>query len=188
MKRIAIVVGLVSLFTFCKKTKEDVKELLDVTFSFSVKNDFSLPKISGVERSVPDSVISVKTPGIANSMPDEFKKNNANIDKLKSIKVEGVVLNIKSPSSQTFAFMKSIKIFMGADGIGETLLASKSNINSISPASGTLSLDTQGGDISAYIKNPTYYIRTETSIVKTYTSDITVGSDIKFQVVANALN
>lgn len=187
MKRFTLFICLISLFASCKKNKDDVKELLDIPFSFSMKNEFTLPGM-GIEKDAPDSVVSIKSPYITNTIPDEFKKNNANIEKIKSISIEGVVLTIKSPDKQTFAFMKSIEVYLGADGIEETLVASKSGINTISPASTTLSLDTKGADIAPYVKNPTYYIRTKTSIVKTYKDDILLGSEIKLKAVANALN
>ena len=188
MKRTALFICLLPLLFSCKKTKDDIKELLDIPFSFSMKNDFTLPKIAGNEVNVPDSIISIKSPNIINTIPDEFKKNNANIDKVKSISIEGVELTIKTPAGKTFAFMKSIELYIGADGIPETLIASKTDINKITPASSTLILETKGGNISAYIKNPTYYIRTKTAIVNTYNQDILVGSEIKLKVVANALN
>ena len=187
MKRFTLFICLISLFASCKKTKDDVKELLDIPFSFSMKNDFTLPGIGG-EVTVKDTAISIKSPYVTNTIPDEFKKNNANIEKIKSISIEGVELTIKTPAGQTFAFMKSVEIYLGADGIGETLVASKSGINTISPAPTTLSLDTKGANIAPYVKNPTYYIRTKTSIVKTYKDDILLGSEIKLKAVANALN
>ena len=187
MKRITLFICLISLFASCKKTKDDVKSILDIPFSFSMKNDFTLPGM-GIEKDVPDSVVSIKSPNINNTIPDEFKKNNANIDKVKSISIEAVELTIKAPTGQTFAFMKSIEVYLGADGIGETLIASKSGINTITPAPTSLNLETHNANIIAYIKNPTYYIRTKTALLKTYKNDILLGSEIKLKAVANVLN
>jgi len=187
MKRITLFICLISLFASCKKTKDDVKSIFDIPFTFSMKNDFTLPG-AGFVIPVNDTAISIKSDNIANTIPDEFKKNNANIDKVKSISIEGVELTIKSPAGQTFSFMKSIEVYLGADGIGETLIASKSGINTITPAPTSLSLDTKNANIIAYIKNPTYYIRTKTTIVSTYKDDILLGSEIKLKAIANIVN
>jgi hypothetical protein len=188
MKRIALFICLISLFASCKKSKDDVKELLDIPFSFSMKNDFTLPKAADSVYNIPEFPVSVKSDNIVNTIPDEFKKNNADINKVKSISIDGVELTIKSPAGQSFSFMKSIEVYLGANGIGETLIASKSGINTISPEPTSLSLDSKNANIIAYVKNPTYYIRTNTTIVKTYKNDILLGSEIKLKAVANIAN
>jgi hypothetical protein len=180
----ALFLMLVAPFVSCKKTKE----LLDVSFSFSTNSTFTLPKISSQEHAVVDSVVTITTPDITNTIPDEFKKNNADINKVKSISVQSLSLAIQSPSGQTFAFMKSIKIYLGASGLGEVLIASEDNINTISPAPTTLDLSVANADIVKYIKNPTYYLKIETALVKTYTQDIVVASTIGFKAVANPIN
>lgn len=187
MKRFALFISLITLLSSCKKSKDEVKELLDIPFSFSMKNDFTLPG-AGVVIQVKDTAVSVKSDNIVNTIPDEFKKNNADINKVKSISIEGVELTIKSPAGQTFNFMKSIEVYLGADGMPETLIASKEGINTISPTPTSLSLDSKNANIIAYIKNPTYYIRTKTTIVKTYEKDIVIGSEIKLKAVANVAN
>lgn len=189
MKRITLFICLITLFASCKKTKEDVKAILDIPFSFSTKNDFTLPGTHSPVIAVPDSVpaASIKTPDIENTIPDEFKKNNADINKLKSISIEAVILTVKTPVGQTFAFMKSLKIYLGSNGKGEKLIATKDNIDLLPPSS-TLSLDAQSADIVEYIKSPTYFLRIETKLKETYNEDIELGSEIKFKAVANVLN
>src|SRR6478752_3383672 len=94
----------------CKKAKE----LLDITFRFSTKNDITLPKMSDTEHALVDSTLTITTPEITNTIPDEFKKNNADINKVKELTIEGLDLTIKSPTGQTFGFMKTIEIYIGA--------------------------------------------------------------------------
>ena len=184
MKKIIFFICLIAVIASCKKTKE----LFDIPFSFKTTNDFTLPKIADKEVNVPDTMLSIKTPEITNTIPDEFKKNNADIDKLKSISIESIVLTIKNPPGQTFGFMKSIKVYMGATGKPEKLIATKYDINLITPPPTVLNLTAENADIVDYIKGPTYYLKVETSLVKTYTQDITVSSEIKFKAVANPLN
>lgn len=184
MKKLASLFCLLVVFTSCKKTKE----LLDIPFSFSTKNDFTLPKTASQEYTVPDSLVAIKTPDMVNTIPGEFQKNNLDINKIKSLSLESIQLTIQTPPSQTFAFMKSIRVYFGTTGVGEVLIATKDNINTISPAPTSLSLDAQGADVAPYIKGATYYLRVETRLVKTYTQDISVNSEIKFRAVANPLN
>lgn len=168
----------------CKKAKE----LLDVTFRFSTKNDITLPKLSDTEHAVVDSILTITTPEITNTIPDEFKKNNADINKVKELTIEGLDLTIKSPTGQTFGFMKTIEIYIGATGKGEQLIATRTDIQNITPAPTVLSLAPENANIIDYIKGPTYYLKVKAGISKTYTADINIGSEIKFKAVANPLN
>lgn len=184
MKKVVLFLGILVSLASCKKAKE----LLDITFRFTAKNDFTLPKAADQVVPVPDSLISIRTPDIVNTVPDEFKKNNADINKVKSVTIEGIDLNIKSPAGQTFGFLKSVSIYLNAPGKAETLIATKTGINTMNPEPTSLSLDPQNTNLVDYIKGPTYFLRIETRIVKTYTQDITIGSEIKFKAVANPLN
>ena len=98
------------------------------------------------------------------------------------------MFRIKAPESQNFGFMKSIKLYIGSAGKGEKLIASKDNINTINPSPKILFLNVEDSNIAEYIKSNTYDIKIQMSIVKTYTTDITISSDIKGKVVANPIN
>ena len=184
MKKFVFLLCFAAMLSSCKKAKD----LLDISFSFSTTNDFTLPKFTDQVVALPDSVVSIQTPAITNTAPDEFKKNHADINKLKSLKIESIVLTIKSPPGQTFSFMKSIKVYLGSQGIPEKLIATRNDINLITPPTTTLSLTQENADLIDIIKAPTYYLRVETALVSTYTQDITIGSTIKFNAVANPLN
>ncbi len=188
MKYISLVFCSLLLFASCKKDKEDLKEILDVSFQFSTNNLFTLPKVADSVHNIPDSTITVTTPSIVNTAPDEFKKNKADINKLKSLTIENVQLTVKTPAGQTFAFMKSISIYISATGKPEVLIATKNDINKISPASGILQLTAQKADISEYLKGADYKLRIQTALVKTYTNDIAVNCEVKYLAVANPLN
>lgn len=184
MRAIVFVTIILSLFVSCKKTKE----LFDIPFNYTAKNDFTLPKVADQEHDVPDSTVRITTPDITNTAPDEFKKNNANINSIKSVSIQEINLSISPPSTQNFSFLKSIKIYLGSQGKAERLIATKDNINTISPAPTSLSLAPENADIAEYIKSPTYYLKVEMVLIKTYTQDIPLHSEIKFHVVANPLN
>lgn len=183
MKKIILAVCVAASLLSCKKAKQ----LLDVTFSFGTSTDFTLPAIPGPVRAV-DTTLTIKTPDVVNTVPDEFKKNKADINNLQELTIQKVTLNIKAPAGQTFDFLKSVKIYLGSTGKGDKLVATKENINLIDPSPITLDLDVQNTDIVEFIKGSTYYIRVEAGIVKTYTKDITMSSDITFKGVANPLN
>ena len=169
--------------TACKK----VKDALDITRPFAITNEFKLSKMADSERNLPDSVVTISQPNIPNSLPEEFKKNNVNIDKIKSVTLDSVVFRIKAPVGQNFGFMKSIKLYIGSAGKGEKLVATKMDIDKILPAPTVLYLNVQDSDIAEYIKSNTYDIKMEMSLVKTYTNDILLVSDIKGKVVANPI-
>jgi hypothetical protein len=179
---------LLSLYVFTLLSCNKTKDLLDITYNFTSNNNFTLPKVGDKVVDLPDTTVVVKTPNIVNTVPDEFKKNNVDINKIKSLSIEGMELEIKSPSGQTFNFMKSIKISMGVEGKSERIIGMKEKINEISPAVSIITLDVQQTDILEYIKSPTYYLKIETGLAKSYTSDIVIESRLKGKVVANPLN
>lgn len=184
MRPILFATLILALFVSCKKTKE----IFDIPFNYTANNDFTLPKVADQEHAVPDSMVSITTPDITNTAPDEFKKNNANINSIKSVSIQQINLSILAPSTQNFSFLKSIKIYLGSQGKVERLIATKDDINTISPAPTSLSLAPENADIAEYIKSPTYYFKIQMVLVKTYTQDIPLHSEIKFHVVANPLN
>lgn len=183
MRNLLVVVAIIIGLTSCEK----VKDKFDITYSFSIKQQFVLPKVSDKEVGLPDSTITIPTPNIPNPLPAEFEKNNVNINKLKSLNLESVNLIITAPVGQDFGFMKSIKIIMGADGKGEKAIAFKNNINTISPAPTQLELNVENSDIVEYIKNNTYFLKFETVINKSYTKDINIEANVKGKVVANPI-
>ena len=185
MKNICVIAMLA--IGFCSISCKKVKDALDITRPFAISNDITLSKIDDVERNLPDSVVTISQPNIPNSLPDDFKKNNVNIDKIKSVTLDSVVFKIKAPVEQNFSFMKSIKLYIGSAGKGEKLVASRDDINKINPATNVLYLTVQDSNIAEYIKSNTYDIKIQMALVKTYTMDIMMSSDIKGKVVANPI-
>jgi hypothetical protein len=183
MKPFFLLALLTTILFSCTK----VKDVLDITVPFDLNNSFTLPKISDTEMAIPDSTVTIQSPDIPNTIKDDLKQKNADINNIKSVSLTAVVLNITNPAGKDFSFLKSIELYMGSQGLPEKLIASKDNINTINPASGTLSLDVKDSDIISYIKQDTYYIKTKMTLVKTYTTDLLIGSEIKGKVVANPL-
>ncbi len=183
MKNLFVVISVLALFVSCKKS--DVK--VDISYTSSLTSTFTMPKLTDQEKSVPDSLVSFTTPSMTNTVLDELKNHSIDLDHLKSISIQGIQLAIQSPSTQNFSFLKTIKVYLGATGVGETLIGSKDNINTISPAPATLDLSVANADVTAYLKSATYYLKVETTLVKTYTQDIDVLSTIQYKVVASPL-
>lgn len=183
MKKIIHLFCICMVLFSCKKAKE----LLDITVSFSMKNDFVLSKTGDIEQAIAEQLVTVKSPEITNTLPQEFKDRNADINNIKSVALESVVLTITTPPTQNFSFMKSITIYLGATGKPEIKIASQDNINAM-PPSQTLNLTVANADIAPYLKGATYYIKSEVIVVKNYTSDINITSEIKGKAVANPLN
>lgn len=182
MKKILFLIPLVFVLFSCKK----VRDALDITVPFSFNGNFNLPKTGNSEGSIRDTLITVKSPDITNTIPEEFRKNNADINKIKSVSLESVVLTIQAPATQNFSFLRTIKLYIGATGKPEILLATKDNIDKEEPSQ-TLNLTPANADLAPYLKGATYYIKTEATVVKTYTADIKMEYVIKGKAVANPL-
>jgi hypothetical protein len=182
-KALLIIVASTIMLSSCKK----VKELFDVTFTFSKSFDFTLPAFPEPVQTV-DTSFTILLPTVANTIPDEFSKYKADINKIKELSITDVVLTIKSPTGQTFDFMKKIDIYLGAPGKPEVLIATKTDIQNINPSTATLTLDNQNANVIELIKGDSIYLKVTCGLYKTYINDIGTNADIKFKVVANPLN
>jgi hypothetical protein len=182
-KVLLIIVASMIMLSSCKK----VKELFDVTFTFSKSFDFTLPKFPPPVVQTPDTSLTIQLPPIPNTIPAEFSKYKADINKIKELSITDVVLTIKSPTGQTFDFLDNISIYLGAPGKPEVLIATKTDIQNINPTS-TLTLDNQNANVIDLIKGDSIYLKVTCGLYKTYINDIGTNADIKFKVVANPLN
>ena len=101
----------------------------------------------------------VPTPPIATNSSQTFENEGTNANLVKNIVLEELRLNITSPADADFRFIQSVKIYIQADGLPKTLIASKENI----PATigKELKLDPTGAKLDEYIKKSSYTLENE---------------------------
>lgn len=155
---------------------------LDELLTFDVKDSgtFTIPSYTGIS-----APVSIPVPTITSSASKTFENNNTHASLVKNVKLKELQLNIESPQSKTFKFLKSIEIYISAEGENEVMLAS---IYDIPVTIGSeLILDPTGNNLDTFIKKESYSLRTVVEIREIPGQDITVRSDMVFQVTANAL-
>lgn len=156
---------------------EEVKNLL----TFTIKNDttFTIENQFG-----PDVPFSVPTPDVTTNSSQKFENNNTAANLVKTIKLNDLELEIKSPEDFTFSFLKSLTIFISAEGVEETEVAYKNNI---SKDAQRIDLETYDKDLSPYIKKDTYDLRFKAVTREAFARDVTLKADMEFEVRADPL-
>lgn len=91
----------------------------------------------------------------------DFKNNNTSRDKVKSVRVTSLSLQITSPNNQDFRFLDSIEFSVKADG-KEQKVATKTGIASLGLAAPnpTLNLDLIDADLAEYVRSSAFSVVT----------------------------
>ncbi|TNE55058.1 MAG: hypothetical protein EP338_04925 [Bacteroidetes bacterium] len=145
MKYLLVSVILLSLVA-CKK--------VDKLTQFNMKYDevVSIPSSTGVD--LPFNILS---PDITTNSESTFASEDTRKDLIEQIILTNLELSVVSPSSEDFSFLKSISVFISAEGLPETKIAYQENIPD--NAGSTLSLTTTNADLKEYIKQDFYSLR-----------------------------
>ncbi|MCF8254667.1 MAG: hypothetical protein K9I36_08920 [Bacteroidia bacterium] len=134
-------------FSFaCKKVDKLTK------FNLNYEENVTIPSSTGIN--LPFNILS---PDITTNSESSFSVNNTRKDLIESIKLTKLDLEIISPSNGNFNFLKSVDIYISADGLAETKIAYKENIpNNVGSK---LSLDLTDTDLKEYIKKDKFSLK-----------------------------
>lgn len=153
--------------------------IIDDLLTFTIDNETSFT----IDSAFPiGAIFEVVTPEITTNSSKEFENNNTKADLVKDVKLTALKLTITDPTDKTFRFLKSIHLYISTDANDEIELAYLDDINS---TSNTINLICISQKLDKYIKAPSYKIRAKAVIKESLTQDITVKSDMKFQVTAD---
>jgi hypothetical protein len=159
-------------WTACKKIEQFL------TFKINNETSFVIPSAIGI-----NTPYSVPVPDVQTNASQSFENNNTNINKVKDIKLEALKLSITSPSGATFKPVKTIRIYISSEGLGEKKIAYAENIPST--IGNTLTLETTGENVDMYVKQSSYNLRTETIMREAIFQDTGVKAEMTFKVTAN---
>jgi hypothetical protein len=160
----------------CLQACEKVEDLL--TFKINNEADFVVPSTIGI-----NTPFSAPVPDVTTNSQQSFENNNTNINKVKDITLNTLDLAITSPSQTTFKSLKSIEIYISADGLEEKLIAHKNEIPTT--IGSTLNLETTGEKLDNYVKKESYNLRTVTVVREATFSDVYINAKMVFKVTAN---
>lgn len=104
--------------------------------------------------------IDITTPYIPTNSDDIFNKYNTSSDLIEKITLSVMKMNIKSPSSQSFDFLKSIDIYILADSLSEVKIAWNDDI----PQTGlsSINMETSDDDLQEFIKKDEFKLHFRT--------------------------
>ncbi len=155
---------------------EKVNDLL--RFKINNETSFTVPSVIGLNVPTP-----LPTPDVTTNASQTFKNNNTDINKVKDIRLESLVLTITSPANATFAPVKSVRLYISAPGVEEKLLASKENIPT--DVGNTLALDVTGEKMDAFVKRESFQVRTQVVTRQAVFQDTDVTAKMIFGVTAD---
>ena len=128
---------------------------------------------------------NVLTPDITTNSESTFASNKTRKDLVEDIRLKQLTLTITSPSSGDFRFLKSVVLYLNADGLPEVKIASKENI----PSTQGNSLDLEVLDINLkeYIIKDKYTLRLNTVTDELISQDHQVEVYTQFRINAKLL-
>jgi hypothetical protein len=167
-----IIIALISLAS-CKA--------LDKLTMFDLKYDasFTIPK-----NAIVDMPIDLNSPEVATNTEEEFAVHDTRKDLIESIKLKSLMLEIETPGYD-FSFLKSVELFLKADGLPEIKIAEKMLIPD--DVGNQLQLDVTDAELSEYLKKDKISMRAKTVTDEQLTEDLRVRIYSVFRVDAKIL-
>ncbi len=175
MKKILLVFFAVILaYGSCKEIDKLTHFNMDFTSNITIDPTFFI-----------DIPIDIWTPDIPTNSETTFENNDTRTDLIEKIILTQMNLSITSPDTQSFDFLKTIEIYIDADGLEEKRIAWLLDI----PQTGlkTINLDITEDDLKDYIKKDEYKLRTHTVTRQLISKSTDIEIKSSFFVDANIL-
>ena len=125
------------------------------------------------------------TPDVKTNSESTFAVNDTRKDLIEEIILTQLDLTLTSPPNGDLGFLKSIEIFINADGLSEVKVAWKENIPS--NVEKYLDLETTNADLKEFIKKDEFSLRLSTVTDEVLASDHQINVHSEFFVDAKVL-
>lgn len=154
---------------------------LDKLTMFDLKYDYNfvLPKNSLVN--VP---IDVSSPDVSTNTEKEFAIHNTHKNLIEGIKLKELTLQIENPN-QTFRFLKTVQVYLKAEGLPEILIAEKEVVPD--DIGNLLVMDVSDAELSEYLKKEKISMRVKTVADEEVKEDLRIKLHSVFRVDAKIL-
>lgn len=152
-------------------------KLIDGWTHFEIKysSSVTLPQDLNVNQSE-----NVYPDQIAADLENEVESEGYNPDKIESVELSKLYLNIDYPSNVDFSFLSSGELFMSAADIPEKRVAWIDNVP-VSPGD-RIKLKTTSSDLKKYLKKDVVTLRLNIIINNGISTDYIIGIDSEFLV------
>lgn len=171
---LAILLSTIVFFNSCK----DAEKLTQ--FEMTYAETLVVPSSSGIN--LPFNLFA---PDVETNAESTFAVNDTRKDLIEKILLTKLSLRLTSPSNSDFSFLKSIEVYLAADGLSEIKIAWKDDV----PSNGDnyLVLETSMSDLKEYIKKESFTLRVNTVTDEILTSDHHIDIESTFFVDAKIL-
>ncbi len=132
-----------------------------------------------------DLPLDIVTPEMQTNISQELENNNSNKEQIESVKLEEMLLTVASPAGQDFSFLKNIRLYISADGLGEKEIANKDNIPE--NVGSEMKMDIINVELKEYLKKDKISFRVAATTDKAITQNINVNVANRFFVDAKIL-
>jgi len=175
MKKLLLTLNaLLILLTGCDKIDELTQ------FNLEYSQTIVIPSSTGI-----DLPFNISTPEIESNSESTFSSNNTHKDLIEEITLTEMKLTLSSPENGDFGFLKSIEIFISAEGVPEQKIAWNENIPD--DIEKKLQLETSDIDLKEFIKKEKFKLRLNTVTDEIITSDHHIEVNSIFFVDAKIL-
>ncbi len=157
---------------------QDIEKFTE--FNMKYRSAVTVPKST-----ILDFPIMLKTPDMKTNAESQFAVNDTRKDMIEEIRLTDLILTISSPEEQTFSFLKSITVYINAEGMDEIQVAIRSNIDNNTGS--VISLEPTNQDLKDYIKKDKFLLRVETVTDETISKDVAIDIVSDFFVNAKIL-
>jgi len=150
MKKLILILAVIILtYGSCKEIDKLTHFNMDYTSDITISSSFFV-----------DIPFDIWTPDIPTNSTTTFENNDTRTDLIEEITLTNMSMTITSPATQTFDFLKTIEIYINAEGVDEKKIAWIENI----PQTGLtkITLTTVDDDLKDYIKKDEYKLRSRT--------------------------
>jgi hypothetical protein len=156
--RLFILLFLVIAFYGC----DEINKLTQ--FEIDYDEDVVIPSATGI-----DIPFNISTPDISTNSESEFSVNDTRKDLIQSIYLQSMTLTVTQPGDGDFGFLKSIALYIRADGLDEVKVAWQDEVPE--NVGQTLELETSDVDLQEYVKKESFSMKATTVTDELITSD-----------------
>ncbi|MFM7022613.1 MAG: hypothetical protein ACKOXB_06505 [Flavobacteriales bacterium] len=149
-------------------------------FDIDYTSSTTVPSSAGI-----NLPFDVMTPDVTTNSETEFENNNTNKNLVDKIVLKKMTLTVHTPNNGNFGFLKSIEIFINADGLSEKKIAWNNNVDS--SAGATIELTSSGDELKEYVKSDKFKLRVNTVTDQLIAQDYTIDIYTLFTVNAKLL-
>jgi hypothetical protein len=161
----------VLLLCSCKK---------QISFELNYSKTFVIDKTQALE-----TATDIVSDTITTNIDAIYTTNQTNQKNVINIQLKDITFTVSNPSQHNFDFMKSIEIYLRADGLPERLISTQMNI----PETGLTEITGELPNVNVieYLSKPSYSLRFKVTIDQNIPEDFTLQVKQNFDVDAKKL-